>query len=257
MRNILTIAGRDLKGFFLSPMAYIILAVFVFINSLMFINIISYFMGQSMMSQMRQGMSPGFTEMVVRPLWGNMNIILLFLAPAITMKLLSEEHKQQTIQLHYTSPVRIGELTLGKFLAAISFVSVMLGVTLIYPLFMFMMSAEGEALPFGSIIGSYMGIFLAVGCYISIGLFFSACTENQIVALIVGFLVCLGFWLIYWGSQTATGVAADLFAYISIIDHFNSFSKGMVLSSDVIYFGSFISFWLFCTYLVLESKRWR
>jgi len=257
MRNILTIAGRDLKGFFLSPMAYIIFAVFIFINSLMFVNIISYFLGQSMMSQMRHGMAPGFTEMVVRPLWGNMNIILLFLGPAITMKLLSEEQKQQTIQLHYTSPVRIGELTIGKFLSAISFVGIMLAVTFIYPIFMMMMTAEGSSIPFGSIIGSYMGLFLAVGCYISIGLFFSSLTENQIIALIVGFLVSLGFWLIYWGSQTTSGVLAEFFAYVSIIDHFNNFSKGLIESSDVIYFFSFIGFWLFCTYLVLESKRWR
>ena len=79
MRNILTIAGRDLKGFFLSPMAYIILAVFIFINSLMFINIVDFFIRQTMMSQMRHGGAPGFTDMVVRPLWGNMNIILLLI----------------------------------------------------------------------------------------------------------------------------------------------------------------------------------
>jgi ABC-2 type transport system permease protein len=183
-------------------------------------------------------------------------MILLFIAPAITMKLLSEEHKQGTFQLHYTSPIRISEITIGKFLGAIGFAAVMLAVTLIYPVFMIILSS-GEALPLGSIIGSYLGVLLSVGGYLAIGLFFSAMTENQIIALILGFLAALGLWLIYFWGQMSTGYFAELITYISIIDHFNSFSKGLIETKDLIYFFSFIGFFLFCTYLILESKRWR
>jgi len=252
MRNIMTIAGREFRSYFYSPIAYIILAFFLLIISWMFSNILKFFIRSQMMGGMYGG-AGGFTEAVVVPLWGNMNIVLLFLVPAITMRLLAEEQRQQTIQLLYTSPVRVLEIALGKYFGGMSFALIMVGSTLIYPAVMFLMGNP----PVAPMAGSYMGLILVVGCYMAVGLFFSSVTENQIVAFVLGVLVNLGFWLVYWGSQTAEGPIGELLAYVSIIDHFNSFSKGVIDTSDLIYFGSFIGFWIFCTYLVLESKRWR
>jgi ABC-2 type transport system permease protein len=206
---------------------------------------------------MQQGMGRSFTEGFVMQFWGNMLIFLLFVTPAVTMRLLAEEQKSGTIQLLYTSPVRIGEITIAKFLAGLLFVYAMLAITLIFPL---LMSLFG-GLNWTPIIGAYTGLAFVVGCFVSVGVFFSAVTENQIIAFILAEFTNLAFWLVAWiGQNTDVSIAdielSQVFEHLSVLLHYVEFARGIVETDRIIYLISFIGFWVFCTYLVLESKRW-
>lgn len=254
MKNVWTIASRDFKSYFFSPVAYIVIAGFLTLMGFMFFNILSYFIGQNMQAmQMNIGKGTSITEGVVSPLYGNMNVILLFMVPFITMRLLAEERKNSTIQLLIAAPVTVTEIILGKFLSSLLLVMVMLALTLVYPV---VLAVTGNP-DLGPIFMSYLGTVLLAGCYLSFGLLFSAMTENQIVAGALTFAFCLFFWLINWAAQSVGSTWGEILNYLSIIRHFESFSRGVLNTTDVIFFLSFIGLGLFLTHRVLDSFRWR
>ncbi len=252
LSNIWTIARRDFRAYFTSPIAYIVIALFLFIMGWMFFNNLSYFMSQSMQFQ-SMGKSPSIADGVVRPLYGNMNVVLLFMVPFVTMRLFAEEKKQHTIELLMTSPVTLTDIILGKFFSAFLLVLVMLLGTLVYPAVLFLTGNPDR----GPIIGSYVGTCLLACSYISLGVLFSALTENQIVAGALTFAITLFFWLISWASQSAGPVVGDLLQYLSLIGHYANFSQGVLNTSDVIYYLSFTGISLFLTHRALDSFRWR
>src|SRR5689334_12939280 len=218
MRSVWTIAMRDFKAYFTSPIAYIIIAGFMGIMGWMFFFNLSHFNMQNMQyQQFNMGKGVSITDGIIRPLYGNMNVIFLFLVPFITMRLFAEEKKLNTIQLLLTSPLTLWEIIIGKFLSSMSLVAIMLGLTIIYPIILF---ATGNP-ELGPIAASYVGTFLLSGCYLAIGILFSAATENQIVAGAMTFVSGLFFWLISWAAQSAGPVWGDVFTYLSLISHFN------------------------------------
>ena len=253
-RNIWTIARRDFKNYFTSPIAYIVIAGFMGIMGWMFFFNLSHFNLQNMQyQQFNMGKGVSITEGIVRPLYGNMNVIFLFLVPFITMRLFAEEKKQHTIELLMTAPVTLTETILGKFLSSFLLVSIMFSLTVIYPIVLF--STGNPEL--GPIVTSYIGTLLLSGCYLSIGILFSSLTENQIVAGALTFASGLFFWLISWATQTAGPVWGELLTYLSLISHYSNFGQGLLNSSDVFYYLSFIGVGLFLTHRVLDSFRWR
>jgi ABC-2 type transport system permease protein len=253
-RNVWTIAQRDFKSYFASPIAYIVIAGFLTIMGWMFFFNLQHFNMQAMQYQMfNSGKAPSITDGIIRPLYGNMNVIFLFLVPFITMRLFAEEKKLHTIELLMTAPVSLTEIILGKFLSSYLLVSVMLGATLVYPL---VLTATGNP-EWGPILTSYIGVLLLCGCYLSLGVFFSSCTENQIVAGALTFAAGLFFWLVSWATQSAGPVWGDLLTNLSLISHYQNFSQGLLNTSDVVYYFSFIGFGLFLTHRVLDSFRWR
>jgi ABC-2 type transport system permease protein len=159
----------------------------------------------------------------------------------------------QTIQLLFTSPLTVTDMVLGKFLSAVFFVLFMLFFTLAYPAFLIAYSNP----EIGTIVTSYLGTFLLSMCYVSIGVFFSAITENQIVSGVLTLTSGLFFWLISWAAQSAGPVWSDVLEYLSLINHYNNFSQGLIDSSDVIYCLSFAGIFLFLSQRVLDSYRWR
>jgi ABC-2 type transport system permease protein len=245
------IAYRDFKTYFTSPIAYVVMGGFLIIIGWMFFGNLAYY--NSMRMQMDAGRGGSITDVIIRPLYGNMNVILLFIVPFITMRLIAEERKMHTIELLMTSPVTITEIVLGKFLSGLLFISVMLALTIAYPAILFVFGSPD----LGPILTCYMGTFFLVGSYLSIGIFFSSMTENQIVAAALGFSASLFLWLISWGSQFAGPVFGEVLDYLSIINHFNNFSRGLIDSSDVIFYVSFTGIGLFLTHRVLDSFRWR
>jgi ABC-2 type transport system permease protein len=252
--NIWTIAQRDFKSYFASPIAYIVIAGFLMIMGWMFFFNLQHFSSQSMQYQMfNSGKPPNITDGIIRPLYGNMNVIFLFLVPFITMRLFAEERKLHTIELLMTAPVSLTEIILGKFLSSFLLVSVMLGATLVYPL---VLAATGNP-EWGPILTSYVGVLLLCGCYLALGLFFSSLTENQIVAGALTFAAGLFFWLVSWATQSAGPVWGDILTNLSLISHYQNFSQGLLNTSDVVYYLSFIGFGLFLTHRVLDSFRWR
>lgn len=253
-KNVWNIARRDFRAYFTSPIAYIVIAGFMVIMGWMFFFNLSHFTMQNMQyQQFNMGKGVSITEGIIRPLYGNMNVIFLFLVPFITMRLFAEEKKLHTIELLMTAPVSLTEIILGKFFSAFLMVMVMLGFTVVYPIILFM-TGNPEL---GPIATSYLGTLLLTGCYLALGILFSAMTENQIVAGALTFAAGLFFWLISWATQTAGPVWSDILMYLSLISHYNNFGQGMLNSSDIFYYLSFIGIGLFLTHRVLDSFRWR
>jgi ABC-2 type transport system permease protein len=254
MRNIWNIARRDFRSYFNSPIAYIVIAAFLVLMGWMFFFNLSHFNMQNLQyQQMNMGKGVSITEGIIRPLYGNMNVILLFLLPLITMRLFAEEKKMHTIELLMTSPVTLGQIVVGKFLSAVLLVAVMLALTSVYPIVLF---ATGNP-DLGPVLGSYIGTLLLSSCVLALGVFCSAMTENQIVAAALTWMGSLFFWLINWASYSAGPVWSDILTYLSLIGHFNNFNQGMLNTSDLVYYFSFIFIGLFMTHRALESYRWR
>jgi ABC-2 type transport system permease protein len=254
MKNIWTIARRDFRSYFMSPVAYLVIAGFTAIMGWMFYMSLAYFHQMSMQyQQFNMGKGASITDQIIRPVFGNMNVVFLLLVPFITMRLFAEERRNQTIQLLLTSPVTTLEIVLGKFLSAFLLVAVMVGTTLFYPI---ILALTGNP-DFGPIFGSYLGTLLMASCVLVIGMVYSAMSENQIIAGALSFATGLFFWLISWAQSTAGGTWGEIFGYLSLISHYNNFSMGVINTSDLTYYLSFIFFGIFMTHRVLDSYRWR
>ena len=253
MKKIWTIAWKDYKTYFTSPIGYVIIASFLVVIGYMFFSNLAYFLQAQMRFQMGGGKGTSITEGIIRPLYGNLNVFFLFFAPFITMRLLAEERKLQTLQLLITSPITRAQIVIGKYLSAILLVATMLACTLVYPVILVIFGNPDV----GPILTSYLGTFFMFSCYIALGLFFSAMTEHQMVACALTFGAGLFFWLINWAAQAAGPVWSDLLDYLSMIQHYNNFSQGVIDSTDVVFYSSFIGIFLFLTHRVLDSYRWR
>jgi len=259
LRDIFHIAGRELRATFVSPIAYVVMTGFMVLSGWFFFNLLMQFNRLMNMYQMFQRpdivAQMNLNEMVMTPLLYNMTIVLLLMVPLITMRLFSEEKKLRTEELLLTSPVSVNALVLGKFLSSLVFLSILLGLTAIYPWILF---HYGEPLPeLGSILTGYAGMFLLGASFASVGLFCSSLTENQIVAAVTCFVALLLFFVIGWPAESVGPVAGKVLEYLSLIDHFTDFSKGLVESRHVVYFVSFVLFALFLTKRSIESMRWR
>jgi ABC-2 type transport system permease protein len=254
LSQVWTIAKRDFKAYFTSPIAYIVIAGFMVIMGWMFFFNLSHFNLQNLQyQQYNMGKGISITEGIIRPLYGNMNVILLFLVPFITMRLLAEEKKLHTIELLMTSPVTLTEIIFGKFFSSFLLLLVMVSLTVVYPVVLFV-TGNPEL---GPIFTSYIGTLLLSSCYLSIGILFSSVTENQIVAGALTFAAGLFFWLVSWATQSAGPVWGEFLTYLSLISHYNNFGQGLLSTSDVFYYLSFIGVGLFLTHRVLDSFRWR
>ena len=255
MKNSWIIAKRDLGSFFNSPIFYVITTVFLIIYSYIFANILSFFSMQSMQSgQFQQmGMALNINEMVIEPSFQNMAVVLLLIIPIVTMRSFAEEKKSKTFRLLLSSPVDLKEIIWGKFLACMIVITLMVLISSYSIGFLFMI---GEP-DIGPVLTGYLGILLTAGCYVSVGIFASSLTENQIVAAVITFGFSLFMWVIGWGSQAANSTTGQVLEYLSVIEHMDRFLKGMIETSDLTYYLSFIIFGLFLCYRTLDSNRWR
>jgi ABC-2 type transport system permease protein len=256
MRNIITIAHKELRSYFASPVGYVLVGLWALLFGWFYINLVAYFMSMSM--QMGQfgaggGQPMNVNQQLIRPLLQNVTILILFVLPMVTMRTYSEEKRVGTIELLLTSPVSDFEIIMGKFLGALSLYAVMLGVTLIHVALLFIYGRP-EWKP---IVTAYVGLLLMGGCFLSVGLFISSLTKNQIVAVMATFSVFLFLWIINWIGSFAGPTVDGITKYLSIIDHFDDFSKGVVDTSHFIYYVSFITFGLFLTAKSVDSERWR
>lgn len=254
MGNIWTIAKRDLKSYFTSPVAYVVAAIFLGIMGWMFFWNLSNFNAQNLQyQQYNMGKGVSIADGIVRPLFGNMNVIFLFLVPFITMRLFAEERKLHTLELLMTAPVTNWQIILGKFLSSFLLVSVILAITLVYPIILFV---TGNPDP-GPIVTSYIGTLFMFSSYLAVGLLCSSLTENQIIAAVLTWGILLFFWLIAWAAQNAGPVWTDVIQHLSLISHYSNFSRGIIDTTDVVFYLSFIGLGLFLTQRVLDSFRWR
>ena len=251
MNSTILIARKDLRSYFTSPIAYIIVAIFLLLVGWMFVNLFSFFVqSNSQYASLNMGQKPTLSENVLRPLFGNMNVILLFIAPFITMRLIAEERKDHTIELLMTSPLKPISVVMGKFLAGTGLLLVIVGATLVYPLILQLIGQPD----WGVVLGCYLGLFFICATYVAIGLFWSSRTENQVVAAVLTFGTLLFFWLISWAAHRAGPVWSDVLNHLSLIGHFSNFAQGIVDTTDVVYYLTFTGFALFATNLSVEAS---
>jgi ABC-2 type transport system permease protein len=254
MSNTLTIWRKELNSYFRSPIAYGVMAFFALIAGYFFYVAVVYFVRMSVQSSMMGQSQPmSVNDSVVRPLLSNISVIGLFLIPMITMRLFAEEKRSGTIELLITSPVKDIAIIMGKFMAALTLYAAMLALSLVSMATLFLYGKPD----FRPMVAGYLGLLLLGGSLLSIGTFISTCTKNQIVAGVAGFSVCLMLWVLDWLSSFQDTVGGKVLSYISVLQHFDSFSKGVIDSRDVIYYLSAIFIGLFLTARSLESLRWR
>src|ERR1700741_3813990 len=254
MRNILVILRKELRSYFVSPVAYILLAMFAIIFGFFFWNSLGYFVYMGIQSQMRgQSFPMNVNEELIRPLLSNISVVGLFLIPMIPMRLFAEEKRTGTIELLATSPIRDIEVILGKWLAAVALYSVMLLLTALNFAFIFKYGhPDWKPLLIG-----YLGLLLQAGALLAIGTFISTLTKNQIIAGAVTFAVCLLLWVLEWVSGYETATWAQVLSYMSVITHFEAFGRGLINSKDAIFYVTVIFLGLFLTSRSMESLRWR
>lgn len=256
MKNVLTIMNRELRAYFASPLAYVVMACFLGIVGLFFVTyviIYSQWSMQAAMNPMAAG-SGGLEEIVIRNLYGTFAVIMIFLAPILSMRLLAEEQRLRTAELLLTAPVTTGQLVLGKYLAVLAFAAFMLLLTLQYPAYLMFMGGTPELGPLAAI---YLGALLMTGSVLAIGIFTSSLTSNQIVAAVLAFVISLFFWLIGSFGQVGAGEYSEFLGSLSIVTHYEDFMKGIVDTRSVVYYVTFIAFGLFLTQRVVDSGRWR
>ncbi|HWB96888.1 MAG TPA: ABC transporter permease subunit [Bryobacteraceae bacterium] len=254
MTNIWIICRRELKSYFASPIAYLLMAFFGLIFGFGFFTATRDFVRFSFQAQMMgRSMPMNVNEQVIRPLLGFASTVALFLIPMITMRLFAEEKKSGTIELLMTSPVSDLSIILGKWFASMWLYVCILGMSAINVALLF---AFGKP-DWKPILIGYLGLLLQGGCLLSIGAFISTTTRNQIIAGGVTFFVCLLLWLLSWFTAFDTAGAGQVINYLSIVTHFENFGKGVLDSKDVIFYLSMIFFGLFITSRSMESLRWR
>jgi len=182
-----------------------------------------------------------------------MSIILLLMLPLLTMRLFAEEKKTNTDELLYTSPISINQIILGKYFASLFVLLVILLVSGFLSIFTFAYG-NPEVPP---ILSGYLGLFLMGAAFMAVGIFFSSLTENQIVAAMLTFGTLLLFWILNWASYSAAGFWKDVLNYLSFFQHFDDLTKGIVDTTDLVYYLSFSFLGLFLTHSVIQSRRWR
>lgn len=238
MRNTLAIFQKEFKSYFNSPIAYIFIITFILFSSWLFFRTF-FLIGQAHL----------------RPLFGILPWLFLILAPAITMRAWAEEKNLGTMEILMTLPIKDHEVVLGKFLASFLFIITTVLLTFPLPLTVYILGEPDT----GTIVGGYLGACLMGGAYLAIGLFISSLTKNQIVAFIISIVICFALLIIGedFVLMSIPSMIAPIFAYLGLGAHFESISRGVIDSRDLIYYFSVIGFFLFLNTLAIESRKWK
>lgn len=253
MRNMMAIAQRELNGYFAGPIGYVLIGFFALIYGYFYYAGLLFVDRQNMQAGMNPNMTLNINQMLIGPTLMNTTVIMLFLFPLITMRTYSEEKRSGTIELLLTSPITDLQIILGKFTGAMLLYLAMLAVTIIHIGFLFAFgNPEWKPIATG-----YLGLVLMGGCFLSLGLFISSLTKNQIVAAMATFGVFLMLWVINWIATFMGPTAQAVLTYLSLTDHFDDFAKGVIDTKHIIYYLSFMAFGLFLTAKSVDSERWR
>jgi ABC-2 type transport system permease protein len=249
MSNILAIAHKELKGYFASPIAYIVLGFFALMFGFFFYSLLLYFDRGAMGG----GPTPNVNEQLIRPVFLNATVIFLFVLPMVTMRTYAEEKRSGTMELLLTAPLTDLQIILGKFLGAMGLFSAMLALSLVHIGVVFW-RGNPELWP---VVTTYLGVLLMGGCFVSLGLLISSLTRNQIVAGMATFGVFLMLWVINWIASFTGPTTQAVLNYLSITDHLDDFTKGIIDTKHLVYYVSFITFGLFLTARSVDTERWR
>jgi ABC-2 type transport system permease protein len=255
MQGLYAIYRKELGHYFVSPVAYVVVGVFIGFCALVFNFSVTQAVYQAAQSQM-QGMG-GPMDLPGEVLQGYFMFLatmLLFVTPMLTMGIYAEERKRGTMELLMTSPVTELQIVLGKFFGACTMFATMLLPTVVPVIFLYFCS--DPRFPVKIILAGYLGAVLVGGSLLALGTFISSLTENQIIAAVLTFAVFLIIWIVdILGSPS--GSSATILGYFSVVRHFQDFARGVIDTSSLIYFGSLIVFFVFLTVRSVDSMRWR
>ena len=252
----IAIYKKELRSYFASPLAYVIAFVFIAIVGVWWF---FWDFQRFVIISMQAAQNPYYAEalnvneIVIRNLFGNLALVMLFGLPLLTMRLFAEEKKTGTYELLFTLPLRDWETLLGKFLACWTVFLLMLLLTAVYPVTMALLT-NPEPIP---ILVGYLGITLLGGAFISFGIFISSLTENQIIAAFGTYGLLLVLLAMGWSSSFVGPSVAEVLKDLNIFNHLQSFLKGVIDTRDVVFYVLFSYFFLFLTLRSLESRRWR
>jgi ABC-2 type transport system permease protein len=257
LKNAFTIADKELQSYFVQPVAYVVMTVFVLLSGFFFFALLRRF---DVLLEVYGAMQNGaqlehlnLNQMVVEPLLHNMAIVLVILVPAITMRSFAEEKRTGTYELLLTVPLRTGEIVAGKFMAGAMLVLIMIALSALFAVIL-----VGFGNPeIGLMASGYLGLALLGVSFVAVGMFTSSVTQNQIIAAISSFGLLLLLFVISWPAQAGGASFAGLLKYLSLPDHFGQMVQGVIDTQDIIYFLSVISIALFLTQRSVESARWR
>ena len=256
MSKFWAIFAREFRSLVVSPVAATCISMFLLVTGYLFYSIVIVASTQTRQLLRFQQMLPqlNINDVILTPALRNISVILLLIVPILTMRLIAEEKKQKTNELLLTSPLTMTQIVLGKYCAVLALYGLMLGLTLYMPL----MLATFGTVSWWPLLSGYLGLFLVGAVFLSVGLFASALTENQMIAAMTSFALLLVMWLLGWaGAATADSNLGAVLTYLSILEHLNNFLSGLVDTKDVIFLIGLIATSLFLTHRVVESQRWR
>lgn len=246
---IFTIAGRELRSLFLSPLAWTILGVVQFIYAYMFLSQVDTFLALQSRLATIDG-APGVVDIVVAPLFANAAVLLLLITPLITMRVLSEERRNHTLSLLFSAPVSMTEIIVGKYLGVLAFILILIGMLALMPLSLLV----GTDLDLGKLAAGLLGLTLVVSAFTAIGIFMSSLTEQPTVAAISTFGLLLLLWILDWAGSTGMP-SGGLLGYLSVLHHYEPLLKGLFSSADVIYYLLVIALFLVFSIRRLDADR--
>jgi ABC-2 type transport system permease protein len=259
MQSLYAVYRKELGHYFASPIAYIFIGLFLILSAFFFNVFLSFYIQQSFQAQMqsmRYGMPPEMDVpgLVMRQFFGVISTLVLFFTPILTMGSYAEERKRGTMELLMTSPLTEFQIVLGKFLASLTLFAVMLLPTATYLIYMFLRSEPAP--PWKMMLAGYAGVLLLGAALLSLGSFISSLTENQLIAAVLTFAAFLILWVLDLGRSAESGFA-ELFSYLSVVRHYDDFTRGVIDTTSLIYYLSFTFLFVFLTVRSVDSMRWR
>ncbi|MCW8888420.1 MAG: ABC transporter permease subunit [Gammaproteobacteria bacterium] len=248
---IRTIAMRELRSLFLSPLAWAILAVVELILGFLFLGQLDLFITYQAQIAVLES-PPGATEIIVVPLFSSATVVLLLVIPLLTMRLISDERRQKTLPLLLSAPVSMTEIVLGKYLGILAFLGVLLAVILLMPFSLYLLGP----LDSGLLLSAIIGLALMIASFAAAGLFLSSLTNQPTVAAVMTFGLLLLLWIIDMVGN-AGGGGSELLKYLSLQQHYQSLLRGLFDSSDILYYLLFITTFILLTIRQLDAERIR
>lgn len=255
MSAVLAIARRELEAYFATPVGWLCLTGFILVTGLFFAVMVTGYADQATQAAYNPygGGDLNINETLLPDFFGNTAVILLLLCPALTMRLFSEDRRQRSFELLLSSPLSSTQIVLGKYLGALGFLGVLLLGTLHYVAILYWVGAPDA----GTLLASYAATFLLAASFMAVGMFTSAFTESQVLSLVISFGVVLGLWVLAWIDSFSQAPWVQVVTYASMLSHQSDLSKGLLHIKDLVYFVSFIGFFLFATQQRVEAFRWQ
>jgi ABC-2 type transport system permease protein len=256
MNAVFAIARREFDAYLASPIGWICLTAFSLLNGFFFVLIMWSYVEYTAQAMFNPGQADSINvnDQIEAPLFSNMSVIALFMVPALTMRLIADDRRSRAIDLLLTSPITSWQITTGKYLGALAFAAALVVTTLHFPAFLFWLGEPDTNVVYAQ----YASFFLLLATFMATGLFASSLTDNQLVALVLGFGINLFLWIVGWSSSVADeGTIKTLIEAFAMVPHVERLGKGLLHVKDIVYFVTFIGLCLFATAQRVEALRWR